>query len=143
MTAVMALPPYNITGNYMSVFLTRFAPSPTGYLHLGHAASALAVWKAAEEAGGPAPILRIEDTDISRCRPEFEAQILEDLAWLGFRWQAGVRRQSEHFSEYEQTLDQLTARGLTYKCFRTRKEISKLGGETFRGSPLPKGQEEE
>ena len=110
---------------------------------MGHAASALAVWKAAEEAGGPAPILRIEDTDISRCRSEFETQILEDLTWLGFRWQAGVRRQSEHFSEYEQTLDQLTARGLTYKCFRTRKEISKLGGEAFQGSPLPEGQEEE
>ena len=143
MTADMALPPYNITSYYMSVFLTRFAPSPTGFLHLGHAASALAVWKAAECAGGPAPILRIEDTDVGRCRPEFETQILEDLAWLGFEWQAGVRRQSEHFSEYEQSLIRLTARGLTYKCFRTRKEISQAGGEAFQGTPLPADQEEE
>ena len=127
----------------MSTFLTRFAPSPTGYLHLGHAASALAVWNAAKAAGGPAPILRIEDTDITRCRPEFETQILEDLAWLGFRWQAGVRRQSEHFSEYERTLQHLTANGLTYKCFRTRKEIAKAGGEAFQGAPLPLDLEEE
>ena len=127
----------------MSAFLTRFAPSPTGYLHLGHAASALAVWKAAEATGGPAPILRIEDTDISRCRPEYEAMILEDLAWLGFRWQAGVRRQSEHFSEYEQTLVHLTERGLTYKCFKTRKEVAQAGGEAFRGAPLPADQEAE
>lgn len=127
----------------MSAFLTRFAPSPTGYLHLGHAASALAVWKAADDAGGPAPILRIEDTDVGRCRPKFEARILEDLSWLGFRWQAGVRRQSEHFSEYEQTLSDLTARGLTYKCFRTRKEVAQAGGEAFRGEPLPNDQEQD
>ena len=121
----------------MSVFLTRFAPSPTGLLHLGHAASAVAVWKAAENAGGPAPILRIEDTDIGRCRPEYAAQILEDLAWLGFDWQAGVRRQSDHFSTYEKVLSTLTSRELTYRCFKTRKEISSLGGEAYRGAPLP------
>ena len=125
----------------MSDFVTRFAPSPTGYLHLGHAASALAVWNAAKMAGGPAPILRIEDTDIGRCRPEFEAQIFEDLKWLGFQWQAGVRRQSDHFDEYDRTLKSLTERGLTYKCFRTRKEISQAGGEGFRGKPLPAQQE--
>jgi len=121
----------------MSASLTRFAPSPTGLLHLGHPASAIAVWKVAEDAGGPAPILRIEDTDLGRCRPEYEAQILEDLAWLGFQWQAGVRRQSDHFDTYEKVLSTLTSRGLTYRCFKTRKEISSLGGEAFRGEPLP------
>ena len=88
----------------MNRFLTRFAPSPTGHLHLGHVASATAVWNAAKKAGGPAPILRIEDTDLTRCRPEYEAQILEDLTWLGFEWQAGVRRQSEHFADYVSVL---------------------------------------
>jgi len=127
----------------MSGFLTRFAPSPTGHLHLGHVVSALAVWRAAELAGGPAPILRIEDTDIGRCRPEYEAQILDDLAWLGFEWQAGVRRQSEHFDDYSAVLDQLRDMGLLYKCFRTRQEIAGAGGEAFTGAPLPENLEEE
>lgn len=127
----------------MAKFLTRFAPSPTGLLHLGHAASAFAVWRAAEEAGGPVPILRIEDTDITRCKPEYEAAILEDLAWLGFEWQAGVRRQSEHFEDYDRVVETLSAKGLTYKCFRTRKEIAAAGGEAFQGGPLPAEREEE
>ena len=127
----------------MSAFLTRFAPSPTGQLHLGHVYSALAVWRAAEIAGGPAPILRIEDVDLTRCRPEFEAQILEDLAWLGLEWQAGVRRQSEHFSDYQKALETLDNRGLLYKCFRTRQEVAAAGGEAFRGSRLPLEMEEE
>jgi len=127
----------------MSHFLTRFAPSPTGHLHLGHVASALAVWRAAEAAGGPAPILRIEDTDIGRCRPEFEAQILDDLSWLGFEWQAGIRRQSEHFADYENVLADLNKRGLLYKCFRTRQEVAQAGGEAFRGESLSADQEEE
>lgn len=127
----------------MSTFLTRFAPSPTGHLHLGHALSAITVWKAAEAARGPAPILRIEDTDLGRCRPEYEAQILEDLSWLGLEWQAGIRRQSEHFNDYQTVLDDLDQKGLLYKCFRTRQEIASAGGEAFQGAPLPADQEEE
>lgn len=103
----------------------------------------MAVWNAAERAAGPSPILRIEDVDISRCRPEYDVQITEDLTWLGFRWQAGVRRQSEHFDEYEETLAKLSERGLTYRCFRTRREIAQSGGESFSGDPLPQDQEEE
>jgi len=127
----------------MTAFLTRFAPSPTGFLHLGHVRSACAVWEFAAATGGPAPILRIEDTDIGRCRPEFETQILEDLAWLGFEWQAGVRRQSEHFDDYRKALSQLSKRGLLYKCFRTRQEIAERGGEAFTGAPIPPEEEEE
>lgn len=128
---------------HMTAFLTRFAPSPTGYLHLGHVASALAVWRAAEAAGGPAPILRIEDTDIGRCRPEYETKILEDLSWLGLKWQAGIRRQSDHFEDYQKTLSSLEERGLLYKCFRTRQEVAALGGEAFRGTPLSEMQEQQ
>lgn len=126
----------------MARFLTRFAPSPTGYLHLGHVASALAVWRAAEEAGGPKPILRIEDIDTTRCKTEYEKQILEDLAWLGFEWQAGVRRQSEHLEDYATILKPLESQGLVYKCFRSRKDISTSQSDVFRGAALPKNEEE-
>lgn len=101
---------------------TRFAPSPTGRLHLGHAFSALTAWDQARAAGGEF-ILRIEDTDRGRCRPEFEAAICDDLAWLGLRWPAPVLRQSEHLARYAAALDRLAAMGLTYPCRCTRADI--------------------
>jgi glutamyl-Q tRNA(Asp) synthetase len=102
--------------------VTRFAPSPTGFLHLGHAHSALAGWRRAREAGGRF-LLRIEDIDQGRCRPEFEAAILEDLAWLGLDWYGPVRRQSEHWDDYRSALAVLEGQGLIYPCFCTRREI--------------------
>ena len=127
----------------MSDFVTRFAPSPTGFLHLGHAASAFRVWDAARRAGGNV-LLRIEDVDQTRCRPEYTAAIHDDLAWLGFEWDAPPRIQSEHFADYAAILDRLTGLGLTYRCFRTRREIAAeieaagLPPETpFTGTPLP------
>lgn len=107
----------------MPDYITRFAPSPTGRLHLGHAVSAFNVWAAAAEASGKV-YLRIEDIDQTRCRPEYEAGILEDLSWLGLSWDGPVRRQSDHFAEYRAALDTLQARGLIYRCFRTRREIA-------------------
>jgi len=109
---------------YSEPLCTRFAPSPTGYLHLGHAHSALFAWRAAREAGGRF-LLRIEDIDRTRCRPEYTAAILEDLAWLGLDWDGPVRVQSEHFAEYRTVLGSLSARGLLYPCFCTRAEIAR------------------
>ena len=103
--------------------VTRFAPSPTGLLHLGHAFSAWFAWHAAQKAGGRF-LLRLEDIDRNRCRPEFEAAILEDLAWLGLAWETPVRRQSDHFPDYRRALGQLDARGLIYPCFCTRADIA-------------------
>lgn len=105
----------------MSRPVFRFAPSPNGLLHLGHAYSALLNARMAEEGGGRL-LLRIEDTDESRCRPEFVAAILEDLAWLGLRWEEPVRIQSEHFSDYEANLARLWERGAIYPCFCSRKQ---------------------
>jgi glutamyl-Q tRNA(Asp) synthetase len=130
------------------VFATRFAPSPTGYLHKGHAFSALTASEAARDAGGRF-LLRIEDIDRTRCRPQFEAAIYEDLAWLGIEWEAPVRRQSEHMADYDRALRELAERGLLYRCFRTRREIAeaiesaphgKL--EAFRGAALPPAEEQ-
>jgi glutamyl-Q tRNA(Asp) synthetase len=104
--------------------VTRFAPSPTGHLHLGHAASALLAFGAAREGGGRF-ILRIEDIDATRCRPGFEAAILEDLAWLGLAWEEPIRRQSEHMADYAEALAALRARGLIYPCFCTRADITR------------------
>ncbi len=104
--------------------ITRFAPSPTGLLHLGHAHAALAAWGAARRVGGRF-LLRIEDIDGTRCRPEFTAAILEDLAWLGLDWDGDVRVQSEHMPEYRAALARLSARGLLYPCFCTRAEIAR------------------
>ena len=104
----------------MPKFRTRFAPSPTGYLHLGHAHSALVASKLADENNF---ILRIEDIDTARCRPEFETAIIEDLSWLGLFWQTPIRRQSEHMDDYQTELSRLKDMGLTYPCFCTRKEI--------------------
>lgn len=104
--------------------VTRFAPSPTGFLHLGHAASALLAFGAAREGSGRF-ILRIEDIDATRCRREFEVAILEDLAWLGLLWETPVRRQSEHMADYGEALAALAARGLLYPCFCTRADIAR------------------
>lgn len=121
----------------MVEFLTRFAPSPTGQLHLGHAASAWYVWRAAEQAGGRV-LLRIEDIDTTRCRPEFTKQIFEDLRWLGFDWPEPVRIQSMHFEAYGKVVAHLASLGLAYRCFLTRAEL----GHTPPG-PLPKTQEDQ
>ncbi len=131
----------------MTGFITRFAPSPTGYLHRGHAYSALSVQAAAREAGGRT-LLRIEDIDTQRSRPQYEAAIYEDLAWLGFAWEQPVRRQSEHMDDYRAALDRLNALGLLYRCFRTRQEVldeiarAPHGPvEAFTGAPLPSAEE--
>lgn len=100
--------------------VTRFAPSPSGRLHLGHAYSALFASAAAENGRF---LLRIEDIDLSRCRPEFEEGIYEDLAWLGLDWEMPVRRQSDHFDEYHAALTKLDEIGVIYPCFCTRKDI--------------------
>jgi glutamyl-Q tRNA(Asp) synthetase len=105
------------------MIVTRFAPSPTGYLHLGHAASALFAEDAARREGGRF-LLRIEDIDGARCRPEFDAAILEDLTWLGIGWDGPVRRQSAHMEEYRAALERLGAMGVTYPCFCSRKDIA-------------------
>lgn len=102
--------------------VTRFAPSPNGFLHLGHAYSALTAYAAARAAGGRF-LLRIEDLDRTRARPELETAVYEDLAWLGLAWEEPVRRQSEHFGEYAADLDRLASLGLLYPCFCTRREI--------------------
>jgi len=114
---------------------TRFAPSPTGRLHLGHAFAALFAAQAARAAGGRF-LLRLEDIDQARCRPAFADAILEDLAWLGLDWDGPVRRQSEHFADYRTALDLLAARALLYPCFCTRKDIK---DEIARAGHAPHG----
>ena len=122
--------------------VTRFAPSPTGYLHLGHVRSALQGWRAARSAGGQF-LLRLEDSDPARCRHEYAAAILEDLAWLGLGWDGPVRKQSEHFDDYRRALDRLEAMGVLYPCFCTRREIqdeiTRAGGAPHAqsGPPYP------
>lgn len=101
----------------------RFAPSPNGALHLGHAFAALTAYERCRAAGGRF-LLRIEDIDRTRCRPEYEAAIYDDLAWLGLKWEEPVRRQSEHFADYTDALDRLAAMGLVYPAFMTRAEIA-------------------
>jgi glutamyl-Q tRNA(Asp) synthetase len=127
----------------MSAFITRFAPSPTGRLHLGHAASALHVWRAAAKAGGTV-LLRIEDIDTTRCRPDLTDAIFEDLRWLGLDWPEPVRVQSDHFSDYALVVEDLVTRGFAYRCFRTRKEIAaemaRQNSEVFTGTPLPQSE---
>jgi glutamyl-Q tRNA(Asp) synthetase len=119
------------------MIVTRFAPSPTGYLHLGHAYSALDAWRTAREASGKF-LLRIEDIDRTRCKPEFTDAILEDLAWLGLDWDGEVRKQSEHFTDYEAALDTLDVAGLIYPCFCTRAAIA---AEIARAGGAPQGEE--
>jgi glutamyl-Q tRNA(Asp) synthetase len=123
---------------------TRFAPSPTGYLHLGHAFSAFDAWTRARDSGGRF-LLRLEDIDPARCRPEFAAAIQDDLAWLGLHWDGDVRVQSEHLAEYQAVLDGLAGRGLVYPCFCTRadvlREVSASAGAPHApdGAPLYPG----
>src|SRR5271165_7576720 len=104
--------------------VTRFAPSPTGYLHLGHASAALFAWRRARQAGGRF-LLRIEDIDATRCRAEFAAAIIEDLRWLGLDWDGEPRVQSRCFGDYRTVLDALRERGLLYPCFCTRAAIAR------------------
>jgi glutamyl-Q tRNA(Asp) synthetase len=115
----------------------RFAPSPNGYLHLGHALSALINADMARAANGRL-LVRIEDIDLTRCRPEYEAAIYEDLAWLGLAWQAPVRRQSEHFAAYRAALDRLIAMGLVYPSFESRAEIARLVAARERAGAWPR-----
>jgi len=115
--------------------VTRFAPSPTGYLHLGHVRSALEGWRAAGEAGGRF-LLRIEDIDHTRCRAEYAEAIVEDLRWLGLDWDGPVRKQSKHFDDYRAALSKLDVMGLLYPCFCTRREIQ---AEIARAGGAPQG----
>jgi glutamyl-Q tRNA(Asp) synthetase len=117
--------------------VTRFAPSPTGRLHLGHAYSALFAEAAARQSDGRF-LLRIEDIDPARCRPEFEQGIFEDLAWLGLQWETPVRRQSDHLGDYRAALERLESAGLLYPCFCSRKEIQ---AEIARAVAAPHGPE--
>jgi glutamyl-Q tRNA(Asp) synthetase len=104
--------------------VTRFAPSPTGLLHIGHAWSAMFAFESAMRAAGRF-LLRIEDIDFTRCRPEFESALYEDLHWLGLHWETPVLRQSEHLADYAAAAEQLKNQGLLYPCFCTRKEIQR------------------
>ncbi len=115
----------------------RFAPSPNGYLHLGHAYSALLNADLARQSGGQL-LLRIEDIDPARCRPEFEAAIYEDLGWLGISWQQPVRRQSEHLGDYRAALDRLTSLGLVYPSFESRAEIARLVAQREEAGRWPR-----
>ncbi|PBB88858.1 tRNA glutamyl-Q(34) synthetase GluQRS [Mesorhizobium sp. WSM3876] len=113
----------------MTLLTFRFAPSPNGELHLGHAYSALLNQQMAARAGGRL-LLRVEDIDVTRCTPEFEAGIFRDLEWLGLAWEKPVRRQSEHFAEYGTVLDRLIAEELVYPAFMSRGEIRAFIAET-------------
>jgi glutamyl-Q tRNA(Asp) synthetase len=122
---------------WMIVPIFRFAPSPNGYLHLGHALSALLNFDMAQRSGGRF-LLRIEDIDQARCRPAYEAAIYQDLTWLGIRWEGLVRRQSAHFDAYRSALDRLDAMGLIYPSFESRAEITRLVAERDRAGPWPR-----
>jgi glutamyl-Q tRNA(Asp) synthetase len=113
----------------------RFAPSPNGYLHLGHALSALLNADLARANGGRL-LLRVEDIDRTRCKPEYEQAIYEDLAWLGVRWEQPVRRQSEHFDAYRDALARLQTEGLIYASFESRGDIA--GMVEARGEDWPR-----
>ena len=121
----------------MSGPVFRFAPSPNGYLHLGHALSALLNADMARTANGRL-LLRIEDIDRTRCRPEYEAAIYEDLAWLGLAWEEPMRRQSEHFAAYRKALDRLSSMGLVYPSFESRAEIARLVAAREHSGPWPR-----
>ncbi|MET4273896.1 MULTISPECIES: tRNA glutamyl-Q(34) synthetase GluQRS [unclassified Bradyrhizobium] len=121
----------------MSTPVFRFAPSPNGYLHLGHAYSALLNSDRARETGGRL-LLRIEDIDAKRCRPEYETAIYEDLAWLGIAWETPVRRQSEHLDAYRAALDRLSALGVVYPAFESRAEIARLVTAREADGPWPR-----
>ena len=114
----------------------RFAPSPNGYLHLGHAYSALLNFDSARQSGGRF-LLRIEDIDAVRSKPEFEAAIYHDLGWLGIAWEEPVRRQSRHLAEYRQAVKKLSALGLIYPSFESRAEIARLVAQREANAPWP------
>jgi glutamyl-Q tRNA(Asp) synthetase len=116
-------------------FVTRFAPSPTGQLHLGHAYSALLASDMARAAQGRF-LLRIEDTDTARCTAAFEAQIYDDLAWLGLTWETPVLRQSDNTAAYDRALHRLADRGLLYPCSCTRGDIRRAASAPQEGAPL-------
>src|ERR1044071_9297935 len=123
----------------MSPPVFRFAPSPNGYLHLGHAYSALLNFDLARQCGGRF-LLRIEDIDAARCRPEYEAAIYEDLAWLGIGWEKPVRRQSDHYDDYRAAPARLDGMGLVYPSFESRAEIAAQAvGHDPDGAPLYSG----
>lgn len=117
----------------------RFAPSPNGLLHLGHARSALLNERLARQLGGKL-LLRLEDIDLARCSDSLAKAMLEDLGWLGVQWSGTVRRQSEHFDDYERVLNELRERGLIYPCFASRREIAKAvsDAENMSGRPWPR-----
>jgi len=115
----------------------RFAPSPNGYLHLGHAYSALLNFDSARRSGGRF-LLRIEDIDTIRCRPEFEAAIYQDLGWLGITWEQPVRRQSEHLAAYRDAVEKLSAQGLIFPAFESRAEIARLVAKEEAQAPWPR-----
>ena len=127
--------------------MTRFAPSPTGRLHRGHAFSALSAIGAARAADGLF-LLRIEDIDTSRCRPEFESDLIEDLRWLGVTSGGPIIRQSERMALYQCALTRLIEAGVAYRCFRTRREVAQAitsaphaAAESFHGGPLTQAEE--
>jgi len=133
----------------VDIVVTRFAPSPSGYLHLGHAASAAQNFAFAAKHGGTC-LLRMEDIDQARCKPEYEQAIYEDLAWLGFNWPTPVRSQSDHFADYDKVLLTLRRQDLVYRCFKTRKEVlddiaraPHEHTEAFIGAALPQAQDAE
>nr|WP_218280827.1 tRNA glutamyl-Q(34) synthetase GluQRS [Verrucomicrobium spinosum] len=115
--------------------ITRFAPSPTGWLHLGHAYAAVFAHEEARQAGGRF-LVRLDDLDLTRARPVYEEAIFEDLAWLGLTWEAPIRKQSDHFEDYRDALRRLEAMGLLYPCFCTRREIQE---EIARAGIAPQG----
>src|SRR5260221_10654511 len=121
----------------MTTPIFRFAPSPNGYLHLGHALSAMLNFDMALRRGGRF-VLRIEDIDAARCGPEYEAAIYEDLAWLGLRWEEPVLRQSARLDAYEAALRQLEAMDLIYPSFESRAEIARLVADRDRAGPWPR-----
>jgi glutamyl-Q tRNA(Asp) synthetase len=133
----LVIPARNVEDKRMSTPVFRFAPSPNGYLHLGHALSALLNFDMARAAGGRL-LLRIEDIDETRCRPEYERAIVDDLAWLGIEWEQPVRRQSDEFDDYRAALAKLEAHGLLYPTFESRAEIAALVAERERHGVWPR-----
>ncbi len=124
-----------VTNQSNSRPVLRFAPSPTGHLHLGHALSAFENERWAQALGARL-LLRIEDIDVTRCRPDFVAALLEDLAWLGLPFEPGPRRQSEHFASYRAALDRLAGMGLLYRSYASRAEIAAaVGGQDHPRDP--------
>lgn len=126
-----------VSDSLSRMIVTRFAPSPTGYMHLGHAFAAITAHDTAKRSGGRF-LLRVEDIDSSRCRAEFEQAIHEDLVWLELNWEKPALRQAERFDAYRGALAQLDSQGLLYPCFCTRSDIAT---EIARAAEAPHGSE--